>query len=57
VLRDHAPETLFRSGDIYSDLSGIGYPKDVIPWRRSDFDVRAAPRGSTSADTCLSASR
>jgi len=33
---------LLRSGEIYSILSNMGFPKDVIPWRRSDFDARAA---------------
>ena len=42
VLPDDAPEKLLRSGAIYSDLRGIGYPADVIPWRQSDFDARAA---------------
>ncbi len=42
VLPDDAPEELLRSGAIYRELSGIGYPADVIPWRRTDFDARAA---------------
>ena len=42
VLPDDAPEELLRSGAIYGELRGIGYPKDVIPWRRTDFDARAA---------------
>ncbi len=32
---------LLRSGEIYSLLRGLGYPKDVIPWRRADLDARA----------------
>ena len=42
VVPDETPEEILRSGDIYSRLSGLGMPKDVIPWRQSDFDVRAA---------------
>jgi predicted nucleotidyltransferase len=42
VLSDDAPEQLFRSGAIYGELGNVGYPKDVVPWRRSDFDARAA---------------
>jgi predicted nucleotidyltransferase len=42
VVPDEAPEEILRSGDIYSRLSGLGMPKDVIPWRQSDFDSRAA---------------
>ena len=41
VLPDDAPEALLRGGEIYKALRGMGYPKDVIPWRRSDFDARA----------------
>jgi predicted nucleotidyltransferase len=42
VLPDNASESLLRSGAIYSELRGIGYPADVIPWSRSDFEARAA---------------
>ena len=42
VVSDDTPEDLLRSGAIYSELRGMGYPKDVIPWRRTDFDARAA---------------
>lgn len=31
-----------RSSEVYSLLSGLGFPKDIIPWRKSDFDARAA---------------
>jgi predicted nucleotidyltransferase len=41
VVPDNAPEELLRGGAIYSRLRGVGHPKDVIPWRRSDFDARA----------------
>ncbi len=42
VVPDDAPRELLRSDDIYHALAGTGYPKDVIPWRRTDFDDRAA---------------
>lgn len=42
VIPDDTPDELIRSGAIYHTLRGTGYPKDVIPWRRSDFDARAA---------------
>lgn len=42
VLPDDAPEILLRSGMVYTILAGIGYPKDVIPIRRNQFDQRAA---------------
>jgi len=42
VLPDHTPESIMRSSEGYARLSGLGIPKDVIPWRRSDFESRAA---------------
>lgn len=42
VVPDDASAELLRDGAIYSLLRGIGYPKDIVPWRRSDFDARAA---------------
>jgi predicted nucleotidyltransferase len=42
VVPDNAPAELLRDGGIYSLLRGMGYPKDIVPWRRSDFDARAA---------------
>lgn len=41
VVPDGTPDGLLRSGAVYSLLRGMGYPKDVIPWRRTDFDARA----------------
>ena len=41
VIPDEAPLELLRDGGIYSLLSSVGYPKDIVPWRRSDFDARA----------------
>ena len=41
VLPDYAPDDLLRTAAIYSRLRGLGHPKDVIPWRRGDFDARA----------------
>ena len=42
VVPDDASAELLRDGAIYSLLRGIGYPKDIVHWRRSDFDARAA---------------
>ena len=42
VVPDDAPAGLLRDGGIYSLLRGVGYPKDIVPWRRGDFDARAA---------------
>lgn len=41
VLRDDAPGEMLRDGSIYSLLRGLGHSKDIVAWRRSDFDARA----------------
>lgn len=42
VVPDDTPAELLRDGSIYSMLRGMGHPKDIVPWRRSDFEARAA---------------
>jgi predicted nucleotidyltransferase len=42
VVPDDTPEQMMRSGEVYSLLSGLGMAKDVIPWRQSHFEERAA---------------
>jgi predicted nucleotidyltransferase len=42
VVPDDSPAELLRDGGIYSVLRGMGFPKDIVPWRRSDFEARAA---------------
>jgi predicted nucleotidyltransferase len=42
VVSDDAPEPMMRTSEGYSRLSGLGMPKDVISWRQSDFEARAA---------------
>jgi predicted nucleotidyltransferase len=42
IVPDDTPEPVMRSSEGYSRLSGLGIPKDVIPWRQSDFERRAA---------------
>jgi hypothetical protein len=39
---DDTAEQVMRGGEVYKVLSGVGIPKDVIPWRQSDFEGRAA---------------
>ena len=41
VPDDIDPEKL-RTGAVYSYVSGSGYAKDIIPWRKTDFEARAA---------------
>src|ERR1700723_2923589 len=42
VVPDDTPERTMRDGGVYSFLSGLGVPKDIVPWRESDFTRRAA---------------
>jgi predicted nucleotidyltransferase len=42
VVPDDTPESTMRSGEVYSRLAGFGMAKDVIPWRQTDFEGRAA---------------
>jgi hypothetical protein len=42
VVPDDAAAELLRDGGIYTVLRGMGFPKDIVPWRRSDFEARAA---------------
>ena len=41
VPDDISPERL-HSGSVYSFVSGTGYAKDIVPWRKTDFEARAA---------------
>ena len=31
-----------RVGAVSAYVSGTGYAKDIIPWRKTDFELRAA---------------
>jgi predicted nucleotidyltransferase len=44
VVPDDCPKEVRRSGAIYEVLGdlALGVPVDVVPWRRSDFEGRAA---------------
>ncbi len=42
VVPDDAPAAIVRGDRVHEILAGIPNPVDVIPWRRSDFDGRAA---------------
>jgi hypothetical protein len=42
LLPDDASEEIFRSGNLVRALWGIPYGADVIPWRQTDFEGRAA---------------
>jgi len=42
VVPDDTSDETMRSSGGYRALSGFGIPKDVIPWRQTDFEGRAA---------------
>ena len=42
VVPDGIPDSIFRSGEVYSRLRGITVPVDIVPWRLGDFDARSA---------------
>ena len=41
VVPDEIPPEKLRGGEVYSYVSGTGHAKDIVPWRRTDFDLRA----------------
>jgi len=42
VLPDDAPPELMRGSEIYKKLGPIGNVAQLVPWRSTDFDGRAA---------------
>src|SRR5580700_5026087 len=42
VVPDDAPEDVIRGTRLCKAIRGIAYAADIIPWRRSDFEGRAA---------------
>jgi predicted nucleotidyltransferase len=42
VVPDDTPEPMMRTSEGHSRLAGLGMSKDVIPWRKTDFEERAA---------------
>ncbi|MBY0504296.1 MAG: nucleotidyltransferase domain-containing protein [Bryobacteraceae bacterium] len=42
VVSDDAPPEVFRAGASHAALSGMKTAIDVVPWRRTDFEQRAA---------------
>jgi predicted nucleotidyltransferase len=42
VVPDDAPEDVIRGRRLSQAIRGIAHAADVIPWRRSDFEGRAA---------------
>jgi predicted nucleotidyltransferase len=42
VVPDAAAEDVIRAGRLYQAVRGVGCAVDIIPWRRTDFEGRAA---------------
>jgi predicted nucleotidyltransferase len=42
VVPDDVSPAKLKTGEVYSFVSGTGYAKDIIPWRKTDFEARAA---------------
>ena len=53
VVEDATPDSVFRNGEVYGRLRGVGASVDVVPWRRSDFDGRSAHVRSSLPATVL----
>lgn len=53
VVPDSTPDSVFRNGEVYGRLRGIGVPVDVVPWRRNDFYGRSEHVRSSLPATVL----
>ena len=42
VVPDDAAEDVIRAGRLYQAIRGVGCAVDIIPWRKTDFEGRAA---------------
>jgi predicted nucleotidyltransferase len=42
VVADETPPERFRAGAWHGALAGIKAASDIVPWRRTDFEQRAA---------------
>jgi tRNA nucleotidyltransferase (CCA-adding enzyme) len=52
VPDDVSPDRLHTPA-VYSFVSGTGYSKDIIPWRKTDFETRAAHVAASLPATVL----
>jgi predicted nucleotidyltransferase len=53
VVADDCPKEIRASGAIYQKLRGLDVAIDVVPWRRSDFEGRAAAVAASLPATVL----
>jgi predicted nucleotidyltransferase len=42
VVPDNVPEEKLRPGAVRRAVRGTGFAKDILPWRKTDFEERAA---------------
>lgn len=42
VVPDDAPAEQLRPGAVRGAVRGTGFAKDIVPWRKTDFERRAA---------------
>jgi predicted nucleotidyltransferase len=42
VVPDDAPDEKRRLGAVRRAVRGTGFAKDIVPWRKTDFEQRAA---------------
>ena len=42
VIPDDTPEEKLRPGAGLRAVGVIGFPKDIVPWRKTDFEERAS---------------
>jgi uncharacterized protein len=42
VVPDDLSRERLNTPSVYSFVSGTGYAKDIVPWRKTDFEARAA---------------
>lgn len=42
VVPDNVADDVIHGGRLRQAMGGVGYAADVVPWRRSDFEGRAA---------------
>lgn len=41
VVPDDIDEEKLRPGAVVRVIPSVGFPKDIVPWRRTDFEERA----------------
>jgi hypothetical protein len=42
VMPDDAPDQIFHPGAMRQAVRGLRIAKDILPWRKTDFEQRAA---------------